>query len=242
MNELRNKEEMTSLELLEQVNFFREKEYEFKAKNGTLTEAEKKRGKFVELEHKDLLKVIRDEFEEEIGEGKISPSFYKAKTGNGTVREYDMFILTLKQAKQVLLRESKFVRKAVIEYIEKLEEQVKNPFKNLSFQQMMIMTLQEQEKIADRVDIIESKVDNEIRVDNGEQRKIQKAVGTRIYQRIDIIPQLAENKKFVFQALYRDLKDRFGVASYRDIKRKDLTDCLEYISTWIEPADLRIGA
>ena len=157
-------------------------------------------------------------------------------------REQTMFILTLKQAKQVLLRESKFVRKAVIEYIEKLEEQVKNPFKNLSFQQMMIMTLQEQEKIADRVDIIESKVDNEIRVDNGEQRKIQKAVGTRIYQRIDIIPQLAENKKFVFQALYRDLKDRFGVASYRDIKRKDLTDCLEYISTWIEPADLRIVA
>ena len=235
MNELRNKEEMTSLELLEQVNFFREKEYEFKSKNGTLTEAEKKRGKFVELEHYDLLKVIRDEFEEEIGAGKISVSDYKDSSG----KKNTMFILTLKQAKQVLLRESKFVRKAVIEYIEKLEEQVKNPFKNLSFQQMMIMTLQEQEKIADRVDKIENKVDNEIRVDNGEQRKIQKAVGTRIYQRIDIIPQLAENKKFVFQALYRDLKDRFGVASYRDIKRKDLTDCLEYISTWIEPSDLR---
>ena len=238
MNELRNKETITSKELLEQVNFFREKEYEFKAKNGTLTEAEKKRGKFVELEHYDLLKVIRDEFEEEIGLGKISESYYI----NSQNKEQPMFILTLKQAKQVLLRESKFVRKAVIEYIEKLEEQVKNPFKNLSFQQMMIMALQEQEKIADRVDKIENKVDNEIRVDNGEQRKIQKAVGTRIYQRIDIIPQLAENKKFVFQALYRDLKDRFGVASYRDIKRKDLTDCLEYISTWIEPADLRIGA
>ena len=235
MNELRNKETITSKELLEQVNFFREKEYEFKTKNGTLTEAEKKRGKFVELEHKDLLKVIRDEFEEEIDEGKISPISYKDTYS----REQTMFILTLKQAKQVLLRESKFVRKAVIEYIEKLEEQVKNPFKNLSFQQMMIMTLQEQEKIADRVDKIENKVDNEIRVDNGEQRKIQKAVGTRIYQRIDIVPQLAENKKFVFQALYRDLKDRFGVASYRDIKRKDLTDCLEYISTWIEPSDLR---
>ena len=238
MNELRNKETITSKELLEQVNFFREKEYEFKSKNGTLTEAEKKRGKFVELEHYDLLKVIRDEFEEEIGAGKISVSDYKDSSG----KKNTMFILTLKQAKQVLLRESKFVRKAVIEYIEKLEEQVKNPFKNLSFQQMMIMTLQEQEKIADRVDKIENKVDNEIRVDNGEQRKIQKAVGTRIYQRIDIIPQLAENKKFVFQALYRDLKDRFGVASYRDIKRKDLTDCLEYISTWIEPADLRIVA
>ena len=138
MNELRNKETITSKELLEQVNFFREKEYEFKAKNETLTEAEKKRGKFVELEHYDLLKVIRDEFEEEIGLGKISESYYI----NSQNKEQPMFILTLKQAKQVLLRESKFVRKAVIEYIEKLEEQVKNPFKNLSFQQMMIMTLQ----------------------------------------------------------------------------------------------------
>lgn len=237
MNELRNKETITSKELLEQVNFFREKEYEFKTKNGTLTEAEKKRGAYVELRHDILLGIIKDEFEEEISLQKILESTYKNDRG----KEYPMFILTLKQAKQVLLRESKFVRKAVIEYIEKLEEQVENPFKNLSFQQMMIMTLQEQEKIADRVDIIENKVDNEIRVDNGEQRKIQKAVGTRIYQRIDIIPQLAENKKFVFQALYRDLKDRFGVASYRDIKRKDLTDCLEYISTWIEPADLRIA-
>ena len=125
MNEIKNKNEITSKKLLEQVNFFREKEYEFKTKNGTLTEAEKKRGKFVKLEHKDLLKVVRNEFSEEIEEGKISPSFYKAKTGNGTVREYDMFILTLNQAKQVLIRESKFVRKAVIEYIENLEEAIK---------------------------------------------------------------------------------------------------------------------
>ena len=104
---------------------------------------------------------------------------------------------------------------------------------------MMIVTLQEQEKIVDRVEVLENKVDNEIRVDNGEQRKIQRAVATRVYQRLDIVPELIEDKKYVFQAIYRDLKDRFGVASYRDIKRKDLRDCLEYVSTWIEPADLR---
>lgn len=117
-----------------------------------------------------------------------------------------------------------------------------NNQKSLTLPQQLLAQAQYLVEIDNRVSVVEDKVDNEIRVDNGEQRKIQKAVGTRIYQRIDIIPQLAENKKFVFQALYRDLKDRFGVASYRDIKRKDLTDCLEYISTWIEPADLRIVA
>lgn len=41
MNELKDKNTITSLELLEQLNFFREKEYEFKSKNNTLTKVEK---------------------------------------------------------------------------------------------------------------------------------------------------------------------------------------------------------
>ena len=220
MNEIitEKKDKITSLEIVSEINKFRKEE-----------------GNKSELRHDNLLQIIRDEFAEEISLLKIQESTYKNDRG----REYPMFILSLNQAKQILMRESKFVRKAMINYIEKLEEQIKNPFANLSMQQMMIATLQEQEKIVDRVEVLENKVDNEIRVDNGEQRKIQRAVATRVYQRLDIVPELIEDKKYVFQAIYRDLKDRFGVASYRDIKRKDLRDCLEYVSTWIEPADLR---
>lgn len=96
---------ITSLELLEQINFFREQE-----------------GKKKELRHDTLLNIIRDEFDEEIRAQKILESLYKAETGNGTLREYPMYILTYNQAKQVLMRESKYVRKRVIEHIEKLEE------------------------------------------------------------------------------------------------------------------------
>lgn len=117
---LAKRETITSKDLLVQVNLFREQEYKAKQANGTLTDAEKKRGKFVELEHKDLLKVIRDEFEEEIDEGKISPMSYKDTYS----REQTMFILTYNQAKQVLLRESKFVRRAIIHYIEVLEQAI----------------------------------------------------------------------------------------------------------------------
>lgn len=220
MNEVivKNKDKITSLEIVSEINKFRKEE-----------------GNKNELRHDNLLQIIRDEFSEEISLLKIQESTYKNDRG----REYPMFILSLNQAKQILMRESKFVRKAMINYIERLEEQIKNPFANLSIQQMMIATLQEQEKIVDRVEVLENKVDNEIRVDNGEQRKIQRAVATRVYQRLDIVPELIEDKKYMFQAIYRDLKDRFGVASYRDIKRKDLRDCLEYVSAWIEPADLR---
>ena len=121
MNELMDKNDMTSLELLEQINLFRKEEYKEKLKNNTLTEAEKEKGKFTELLHKSLLDIIRDEFDEEITEQKILPSTYKDTTG----RKLPMFILTLSQAKQVLLRESKYVRRAVIQYIEKLEQYIK---------------------------------------------------------------------------------------------------------------------
>ena len=111
--------------------------------------------------------------------------------------------------------------------------------KSLTVPQQLLAQAQCLVEMDNRITVVENKVDNEIRVDNGEQRKIQRAVATRVYQRLGIVPELIEDKKYMFQAIYRDLKDRFGVASYRDIKRKDLRDCLEYVSAWIEPADLR---
>jgi hypothetical protein len=95
---------ITSLELVEQINLFRSQD-ESKS----------------EIGHNDLLKIIRDEFEEEISLGKISQSNYINSRG----KEYQMFVLTISQAKQVLVRESKMVRKAVIHYLETIEEKVK---------------------------------------------------------------------------------------------------------------------
>ena len=139
MEMMKKNETITSIELIKKINELREKEYLEKVKNGTLTKAEKKRGKFVKLKHKSFLNVIRDEFENEItGQNillskkleeenfktkntKILISKYKDKSG----KENEMFVLALNQAKQVLLRESKFVRKFVIEYIDYLENQNK---------------------------------------------------------------------------------------------------------------------
>lgn len=215
--DIQNKKTISTLELVKQINFFRKQE-----------------GNRAELQHYDLLKIIRDEFEEEIGLGKISVSSYR----NSQNKEQPMYQLTHSQSKQILMRESKYVRKAMICYIEELEKAIKKP---LSMQEIMILTLQEQQKQGERLNIIENKVENEIRIDHGEQRKIQKAVGVRVYQRMDIL-QNYENKKLMFQSLYRELKNRFGVASYRDIKRKDLQDVLLYISSWIEPIELKTVA
>ena len=68
-----------------------------------------------------MLSIIRDEFEEEISLQKILESKYKNERG----REYPMFELTIAQGKQVLLRESKFVRRHVVEWLESLEQAIK---------------------------------------------------------------------------------------------------------------------
>lgn len=104
---IKKKESFTSLELVELINQFREQE-----SNKT------------PLLHKNLMAVIRDEFEEEIRELKIQRSSQTVAMPNGGTREQPVFVLNLQQARQVLVRESKFVRKAVIKYIDELEKQI----------------------------------------------------------------------------------------------------------------------
>lgn len=96
------KESITSLELLELINKFRIED-----------------GNKTKLEHKDLLKAIRNEFRKQIGEGKISPTSYKDNWN----RNQPKFDLTLKQSLRLLTKESIEVREKVFDYIEKLEKQ-----------------------------------------------------------------------------------------------------------------------
>lgn len=136
MNELTKKETITSLELVKEINLFREKE-----------------GNRAELAHSDLLKVIRDEFEYEIGIGKISETPYVHPQNGQT---YHMFVLTLTQAKQVLVRESKFVRKAVIAYIERLESELNIQYKvPTNFAEALRLAAYQAEQIENQQKLIE---------------------------------------------------------------------------------------
>lgn len=102
ITDINNKTEWTSVELVDVINHFR-----------TLD------GKKIKLQHKDLLKVLRDEFETEINEGNFSPvNFYTDKKGE----QRPMYKLSNSQAKQILVRESKAVRRAVIKLLEYLEQ------------------------------------------------------------------------------------------------------------------------
>ncbi|MGM7685163.1 ORF6C domain-containing protein [Cytobacillus sp. Hm23] len=113
---------------------------------------------------------------------------------------------------------------------------VKHEAKMLSAREQLLasvrLTLENSEKVDqldNKIKQLEYKVDEQVTLDSGQQRRVQKAVGAKVYElTID-----KEDRKDLFRELHRDIKDRFGVASYRDLKRKELTSAIKYIEAWI---------
>lgn len=128
---------MSSKELLVVIN-------EFRVKEGSSA-----------LEHKTLMRTIRDEFEEEINESKIVPVDYKDAKGENR----PMYVLTLSQAKQLLVRESKAVRKAVIQYIEQLEQQKQLPTTYLDALKELVASETERLALLEKNTVMQPKAD-----------------------------------------------------------------------------------
>lgn len=76
---------------------------------------------------------------------------------------------------------------------------------------------------------LEHKVDEQITIDHGEQRTLQKAVSRRVYS----LESISLNRKELFRQLYKEIKDRWAVASYRDVKRFELQQVLRYVEAWM---------
>ena len=119
---LMNKDHFTSLELVDLINQYRQQE-----------------GNRSELLHKTMLEIIRDEFEEEIHGQNILLMHQDIEIGNGAKRKSPYYILNLSQSRQVLVRESKFVRKAVIAYIDKLEKTLTQQLPKPNREEIMYM-------------------------------------------------------------------------------------------------------
>lgn len=212
---------VTSVEMVEEINFFREKEL------GT--------EKYTILMHKSLLGVIRDEFEEEISQQEILPSEYESRG-----KKYPMFELTLNQAKQILVRESKLVRKAVIKRLDELE----NKLPVMSKLEMIAEIANGQLDQEKRIEKLEHKFENILTIDSGKQRKLQKAIASRVYDRsLEVFRTmesgLVELRKRMFSGIHRELKNKFGVSSYKDVKDSEFEIALNFVSNWIENADIR---
>lgn len=79
-------------------------------------------------------------------------------------------------------------------------------------------------------EILESQ---KITLHSREQKQIQDAVRTTIY---NLYPTITDNgRRKYFARLYGKLKEKFGVNSFRDIRRSDFDNAITFIEEWDAP-------
>lgn len=123
-----------------------------------------------------------------------------------------------------------------------MREQLSKPVA-LNERQALIQSLKLTAELAEEMDTIkgtteihgtkllelETKVDEQITLKSGEQRRLQKAVSHKVYE----IEDDPEERSELFRQLYKEIKDRWQVPSYKDIRRQDLLNVINYINAWV---------
>lgn len=133
-----------------------------------------------------------------------------------------------------------------VKYIERFNEMEQQQVQNvvpLSKDQALVTVLRttadlvedtqaiknEQHEMRKELSLINEKVEEQITLTSGEQRTVQKEVAIKVYEIADdttIRPKL-------FRELHREIKDRFAVASYKDVRRQELQTVINYIRSWV---------
>lgn len=144
-------------------------------------------------DHKSILRDIRDEIDK-LGEERGRLIFVPTEYTDNFNRKQPAFLLNYKGVLQLGARYNAETRFKLIEKIEQLQ-------KPMTIEDMIILQANEMKSVKHRIDIVENKVDNEIRIDHTEQRKLQKAVSIRVFQRLDVVD--AERKLMFFSNIQR---------------------------------------
>ena len=231
MNEIikMNSEEvltMTSLEVVDLINKFREEE-----------------GNTVELLHKSFLASIDTELESlkkcKISQQNILPSTYINSRG----KEYRCYRMNKAGIMQMLNKESALVRYKTQQYIEALEDRLKQPVKPLSTMELLKLQYKAIEEQDQKIYEVNRKVDEKFddlplfpsdskilkRLVN---QKVVPLLGGKMSQAYKVL------SRKVFSDLYKQIHREFGVAGCEEIKRKDLEIVKEIISNYKLPRAL----
>ena len=123
-------------------------------------------------------------------------------------------------------------------YVTRFEELEKQQIqtKQLTPSELALLQAQNLYNLESRVDqhqskleTIEKKVDEQITLDHGEQRRLQRLISTKVFEHA----KTDDHKRLLYPELHREIKDRFGVASYKDVKRHELQSAIRYVESWI---------
>ena len=203
---------MTSLEVVELINKFREEEQEF----------------VVYKEHKTFMRDIRNEIEylKKAGikaENNFVPGSYIDKNN----QERPCYKLNKAGIMQMLNKESALVRYKTQQYIEALEDRLKQPVKPLSTMELLKLQYKAIEEQDQKIYEVNRKVDEKFddlplfpsdskilkRLVN---QKVVPLLGGKMSQAYKVL------SRKVFSDIYKQVHREFGVTGCEEIKRKDL--------------------
>lgn len=119
---------------------------------------------------------------------------------------------------------------ALVESYYNLAEKVKSPEFLIAIQNKKIVELEDElEQTKKRVLAIETNMQEQITLNSGEQLRLKKAVGERAFK----LEKDASKRSAVFSAIYRSIRARFAVKSYRDVKRHELQEAIKFVDKWV---------
>jgi len=191
-------------------------------------------------EHKELLRSIR-QYSSVLTSAELrSLDFFVPSYYNDAKKEQrPCFLLTKKGCDMVANKmtgdKGILFTAAYVTRFEEMEKEAQQPRVLTEKEQLRasmklsLDTSEEVEVLKVEVNDLKEKVENQITIDHGEQRRLQKAVAIKVYE----LESIAELRPKLFREIYREIKDRFGVASYKDVKRKDLQVAIRYVEAWI---------
>jgi Rha family phage regulatory protein len=180
--------------------------------------------------HNDVLRDIRNlECSEEFRERNFAQSTYI----NGQQREMPKYFITQDGFSFLVMgytgKEAARFKEMYIGEFNHMKATLDNPLAGLSQELQAIILIDKRTQVMEtRIEEIDQKVENRITLTQGEQRRVQRAVSTRVYE----FTTDPDERSPLFRELYRDIKDRWGVPSYRDILSKDMLAVLKYIDAW----------
>lgn len=214
---------MTSVELVDLINKFREEEGNVNIK-----------------QHKTLMRDIRNEVIalREVGiinENNFVPVNYTDIKGE----QRPCYKMNKSGIMQMLNKESALVRYKTQQYIEGLENRLKQPSKMLSPMQLLKLQYEALEEQGQKIEEVKEDLKDfkdDIPLFTIECEEISKAVqrvgtkllgghGSNVYKNRSI-------RAKVYSDIYRQLKREFGVNSYKAIKRKYLSEALDIVEKY----------
>lgn len=208
--------------------------------NGQLVTDSRDVADMVGREHNALLKSIRS-YLQYLTQGGFARSefFIESTYEDATGRTLPNFLLTRKGCDMVANKmtgeKGVLFTAAYVTKFEEMEKHITAP-RPLSEKEQLkasmrlsLETSEEVEVIKVEVAELKDKVDNQMTLDYGMQRRLQRAVGERVYKLSDD----PNERPRLFKEIYREIKDRFGVASYKDVRRKELQAAINYVEAWI---------